>query len=347
MQKEKFSLAALLFAALCLLPQMQAQETTDSTGLPGDHFSLEAAIALFQKAQSPEDFEKMLNAEDNGVNNLDLNEDGRIDYIRVEDHMEGDVHALVLQVPLDEKEVQDIAVIEIEKTGKEEAILQIVGDEAIYGEQVIVEPADEAASGGGKGGPEGEAAVHGVVVNVWLWPSVRFVYAPGYRIWVSPWRWGYYPPWWRPWRPRPWRWYHRHVVVVHRPKCRVVTTHRVVRAHKVYVPKRRSSAVVVKRTNTVVHTRKGVTVKKSTTTTRKGVSTNKGKAGVKKTTQTTTVTRGNKKVGVQKTTTTKAAKTKKGAAVKKTKTTKAGKKTPKGRAGVKKTTTVKKGRKRG
>ncbi len=347
MQKEKFSIAVLLLAAMGFLPGLSAQESTDSTGLPGDHFSLEAAIALFQKSKSPEDFEKMLNAEDNGVNNLDLNEDGQIDYIRVEDHTDGNVHALVLQVPLDEKDVQDIAVIEIEKTGKEEAILQIVGDEAIYGEQVIVEPADEAAEGGGKGGPAGEAAVHGVVVNVWLWPCVRFVYAPGYRVWVSPWRWGYYPPWWRPWRPRPWRWYHRHVVVVYRPKCRVVHTHRVVHAHRIYAPKRRSSAVVVKRTNTVVHARKGVTVKQTTTTTRKGVATPKGKAGVKKTTRTTTVTKGNKKVAVQRSTTTKGVKTKKGAAVKKTTTKKAGKKTPRGKAGVKKTTTVKKGRKRG
>ena len=79
--------------------------------------SLEAAIELFKKSDSPEDFEKRLNSENNDVNNLDLNEDGEIDYIRVVDNSAGDVHALVLQVAVSEKESQDVAVIEIEKQG--------------------------------------------------------------------------------------------------------------------------------------------------------------------------------------------------------------------------------------
>jgi hypothetical protein len=118
----------------------QSEMEADSTGLPGDNFSLEAAIELFKKSDSPEDFEKRLNSEGNDVNNLDLNEDGEIDYIRVVDNMEGDVHALALQVAVSEKESQDVAVIEIEKQGAENAILQIVGDEELYGEQTIAEP---------------------------------------------------------------------------------------------------------------------------------------------------------------------------------------------------------------
>ncbi len=49
-------------------------------------------------------------------------------------------HVFVLQVSVSATENQDIAVIEIEKTGTETAIIQIIGDEDIYGEQVIVEP---------------------------------------------------------------------------------------------------------------------------------------------------------------------------------------------------------------
>ena len=51
-------------------------------GTAGDHFSLEGALELFKKSDSPEDFEKMLNKETNFVNNLDLNEDEEIDYIK-------------------------------------------------------------------------------------------------------------------------------------------------------------------------------------------------------------------------------------------------------------------------
>ncbi|MCB0577211.1 MAG: hypothetical protein KDC61_21810, partial [Saprospiraceae bacterium] len=111
-----FLLIALfsLFSTVALVAQDDdAEMTTDSTGLPGDNFSLEGAMDLFKQASSLEDFEKMLNTEDNNVNNLDLNEDGEIDYIREMDNMEGDVHAIVLQVPVSEKESQDIAVIEI------------------------------------------------------------------------------------------------------------------------------------------------------------------------------------------------------------------------------------------
>ncbi|MDX1941405.1 MAG: hypothetical protein SFU99_12685 [Saprospiraceae bacterium] len=259
-----WSVLTVLFFTTSVLAQ--DVDPADSTGLPGDNFSLEGAIELFKKAQSLEDFEKLLNTESNNVNNLDLNEDGDIDYIRVVDNMDGDVHAIVLQVPVSASESQDIAVIEIEKQGNEEAILQIIGDEDIYGEQVIVEPFEEEPTKKG-GGPSIDEEMVRVVVNVWLWPSVRFVYAPGYRVWVSPWRWSYYPTWWRPWRPHPWRVFHVNVRPFHR-HYHVVTTHRVVRAHKVYAPRRTSSKVVHTRT-TVVKGRRGNVVGKRTTTTTK------------------------------------------------------------------------------
>ena len=119
------SLSGLILSLLIPISiAAQGVNPTDSTGLPGDNFSLEGVLELFKQAVSPEDFEKMLNSESHYVNNLDLNEDGEIDYIRVVDHMEGDVHAIVLQAPISADESQDIAVIEIEKRGPEEAILQ-------------------------------------------------------------------------------------------------------------------------------------------------------------------------------------------------------------------------------
>src|SRR3989337_4255006 len=133
-----------ILVLLTVVTQLKAQDSDeDSTGLPGDNFSLQGALEMFKKANSPEEFEKLINTQDNNVNNLDLNEDGDIDYIRVIGKMDKDVHAFVLQVAVSETENQDIAVIELEKTEKETAMLQIVGDEDIYGEQTIVEPTDE------------------------------------------------------------------------------------------------------------------------------------------------------------------------------------------------------------
>ncbi len=277
-------LATLLFSFTLAA---QDGDTSEETGLPGDNFSLEGALELFKKAESPEDFEKQLNTENSNVNNLDLNEDGEIDYVRVIDNMDADVHAIVLQVAVSEEESQDVAVIEIEKTGNEEAMLQIIGDEDIYGEQTIVEPYEVEVKDNGKGP---SVTLDFIVVNVWVWPSVRFVYAPVYRPWVSPWRYRVYPRWWAPWRVVPFQIWHPRVVVF-RPHYQVVTTHRVVRAHKVYTPYRSSSKVVHTRTTTVVKNKNGKTVGKRTTT----KTTVKGKNGGQVTRQrTTTKGRGRK-----------------------------------------------------
>lgn len=239
-------LAGLTLLAGQALAQGETINPQDSTGLPGDNFSLPGALALFREASSMEDFEQRLNTEASGVNNLDINQDGETDYIRVEDHTDDNAHAIVLQVPVNETESQDIAVIEIEKTGEASAILQIVGDEEIYGEQTIVEPSDEEVEKPSGRGPYVPEIIYrpAVVVNVWLWPCVRVVYAPAYRPYVSPWRWRVYPNWYRPWHPTLWR---RHWVVCapFRMHYRPIVTHRVVVAHGVYRPHRRTSVVVV------------------------------------------------------------------------------------------------------
>lgn len=309
--KKHFCLFCFLFSALFLSQTFASPfALSDSTGLPGDHFSLEGALELFKKAQSPEDFEKLLNSEDSEVNNLDLNEDGKTDYIRVIDNQEKDIHAIVLQVPVNAAESQDIAVIEIEKTGKENALLQIIGDENIYGKQTIVEPFDVEAEQGGKGGPNANITTFRIVVNVWAWPSVRFVYRPGYRAWVSPWRWSVYPRWYRPWTPRPYRWYSGRTVVW-RSRAHVVRTHRVVNAHRVYAPRRTTSRVVSTRTTTRVSARKtpnGKVVTSRKTTTTKVARSKNGKAAATKRTTTRKATKSKNKKAVTKKKTTRVKK---------------------------------------
>ena len=299
----KLILWAALAASLLAAPLQAQQNDVDSTGLSGDHFSLEAALDLFKQASSLEDFEKKLNEDDNPANNLDLNEDGQIDYIRVVDRMDGDVHAIVLQVPVSEAESQDIAVIEVEKTGDESAVLQILGDEDVFGEQIIAEPVSEedVEKPKGRGGPAVRLAPDAIIVNVWLWPSVRYMYRPAYVVYASPWRWGLYPAWWRPFRPRPWSVFHARVRP-YRVHYHVVTTHRVVRAHRAYTPHRTHSKVVRTRTTTVKATgpRGGKVSKTQTTTTVRG---RQGKVQKEKTTTTAQGRNGNK-VQKEKTTTT-------------------------------------------
>lgn len=282
----------------------QNNDIPESTGLPGDNFSLQGAVEMFKKAHSVEEFEQLINTGSNNVNNLDLNNDGETDYVKVIDKADGDVHAFVLQAVVSENENQDIAVIELEKTGSKDAVLQIVGDEDIYGEETIVEPTDE--NGDLSFINTGNRDMHGpftntalsndnrIVVNVWFWPSVRFVFAPSYVVWVSPWRWHVRPIWWRPWHPVAYTvfyprraFYHPHYVVVH--------TNRIVRARAIYRPVRVTSVTVrtrhqasvtryrsakvtrttvsqkgprtvTRKTTTVHHTPRGTTVNRKTTT---------------------------------------------------------------------------------
>lgn len=270
---------------------MSAQSDEDGSGMLGDNFSLEGALDVFKNATTIEEFEELLNSEEKSVNNLDLNDDGEIDYIRVEDNMDGNVHAIVLQAVISENESQDIAVIEIEKTGAESATLQIVGDEYLYGEDTYVEPFEEEASSNGRGGPSAEYKITRIVINVWAWPTVRHVYRPNYVVYRSPYRWRNYPRIWKPWRPLTWNVYHgrrRHYNVhYHR-----VNTHRVVRARNIYTPRRKSASVVVRKSKSVTRVRtnrNGNTVVKKTTKTTK---VKNGKNGKVKATKTTKVKKG-------------------------------------------------------
>ena len=60
-----------------------AEDTTASLGLPGDNLDLYAVLTLFQKSKTIEDFEKSLNDEKTGINNLDLDLDKKVDFIKV------------------------------------------------------------------------------------------------------------------------------------------------------------------------------------------------------------------------------------------------------------------------
>jgi len=183
--------------------------TTDSTGLPGDNFSLQGALQMFKESKSLEDFEKKLNTAKNHVNNLDLDGNDSIDYIRVIDKVTGDSHAIILRDIVSKTESQDVAVIEIQKTADKTAMLQIVGDKELYGDSAIVEPVDQAdVKQGSKGPASAVNSIRFIFVNVWFWPCVPIIYDPFYVPWVSPWGWHYYPRWWNPWYPMGWGYYH-------------------------------------------------------------------------------------------------------------------------------------------
>ena len=238
----------LIFCCLLsvvMLSTADAQYGTARTGYEGDFFSLEGALDLFKQSHTLRDFERKLNTEENWVNNLDLDYDGRIDYIRVEHRRQGNFHAIVLQALVGRYDVQDVAVIEIEVTGRGETVLQIVGDEGLYGDEVIVEPVE-----GYSDSRSGYRSDYGGYVNVYYWEPVQYILGRQYVVYASPYRWQYYPAWWSPWIQCSWSVFRPRIVIYHR-HYHVVHIHRVVRVHNFYRPYRSYSHVVVQRTNKV------------------------------------------------------------------------------------------------
>ena len=201
-------LATMLAAGTALMAQDYPEEYL---GLPGDNLNLYAVMNLFQQSETIEGFERSLNDENSRINNLDLNNDNYIDYIKVIDYVDRDVHTIVLQDVLDRNESQDVAVFTVQKLRDGSVQIQLIGDEALYGRNYIVEPIyAETPNPGytGRSNRQNANVVTTTYVEVDSWPLIRFIYLPNYSIWHSSWYWGYYPSYWHPWRPYYWHYYY-------------------------------------------------------------------------------------------------------------------------------------------
>src|SRR6188768_3567368 len=93
-------------------------------GLPGDNLDLYATLNLFQNSKTIEEFEKNLNLEKTGINNLDLNLDGKVDFIKVETKKKDDDYTFILQVDVSKTEKQDVAVILLSKDKNKKVTMQ-------------------------------------------------------------------------------------------------------------------------------------------------------------------------------------------------------------------------------
>lgn len=241
---------AFLFAAGSVFPAQNPQQ--EYLGLPGDNLNLFAVMNLFQESETLEAFERRLNDPEAMINNLDLNDDGYVDYIMVHDYKEDNLHNIVLRVALNENEYQDVAVFVVEVRRDGSALIQLIGDEALYGPNYIVEPnyAERPNPGyrGNVSHSPSTTVVHTTYYEVAQWPVIVYISAPVYRPWRSAWYWGYYPAWYSPWSPHYYHYYygyhyhwHGHYHAYYRPWRRVRCTH----YNTVYVTNHRHTSTTV------------------------------------------------------------------------------------------------------
>ncbi len=186
----------ILVLALCtsyfnVQAQRRVTTTTRATSYDiSDNLDLDAVSSIFGESKDLEDFEYRLNDPENRISNLDLNNDGYVDYLRVLETTSDRNSLVVIQAVLDDDVYQDVATIEIERSSDGRHRIQIVGDAWIYGPNYIIEPV------------------------FYRDPFIfSFFWGPRYHVWHSPYYWGYYPRWYSRCKPYPTFRYHRHIHV--------------------------------------------------------------------------------------------------------------------------------------
>jgi hypothetical protein len=209
---KKCFISLILLAFFAAGTTITAQDRQDDRlGLPGDNLNLYAVMKLFQESKTLEGFERSLNDPDLRINNLDLNGDNMVDYIKVNDNIDGNVHNIVLQDAISERENQDVAVFTVQRFPDGQVQIQLTGDEELYGRNYIIEPIFDNEGQTPNPGYNGGGNIIITRTSPELiasWPVVRFIYAPRYVVWHSAWNWGYYPSYWHPWHPFFWDFYY-------------------------------------------------------------------------------------------------------------------------------------------
>jgi len=179
----KTKIGILVLALSTCFFNVQAQRRVVTTARAtsydiSDNLDLDAVASMFGDSENLEDFERRLNDPNNPISNLDLNQDGYIDYLRVVENSSNQNSLVVVQAVLDDNVFQDVATIEVERVQNGNPRIQIVGDPYIYGSNYIIEPV------------------------FYRTPLIfSFFWGPRYSPWISPYYWNYYPRWYSVYRP--------------------------------------------------------------------------------------------------------------------------------------------------
>ena len=94
--------------------------------------NLDAVTELAKKAKDAADFERLLNSQAEAVNNIDLNEDGKVDYIKVTEYGSGERRGFSLTTEIEAGKTQEIATIDFKKEAAN-ATVQTTGNPSLYG----------------------------------------------------------------------------------------------------------------------------------------------------------------------------------------------------------------------
>ena len=166
--------AMSLLAVIMLTTVTLSAQKRITVEVPTDDISknldLKAVAVAFGEAKTMEEFEQKINDADSQISNLDLNNDGEVDYLKVVENYNRGVHTIVLQDVISRSESKNVATITVEKGNNDKASVVISGNPEIYGDNYEIEP-----------------------VYLYVPPIFSIFWNPYYSCWRSPYYWGYYP----------------------------------------------------------------------------------------------------------------------------------------------------------
>lgn len=149
-----------------------------------DGLDLKAVGELLKKAKNAQELEKLLNSPSQGVNNLDLDGDGKVDYISVTEYGNDRVKGFSLTTQPASGETQEIATIEVEKTSDSRADMDIKGNQEIYGQDHYYHSSFGFTD----------------------FLIMSYLFSP-HRFYMSPWGYGVYPGYYSPYHTVPYNSY--------------------------------------------------------------------------------------------------------------------------------------------
>ncbi len=167
-------------------PTSEISEISQQEQIPASEgLDLNKLTALVKEIRSGQELERRLNEKDS-LNNLDLNGDEKVDYLSVREF--GEVKSKIgysLTVEPVKSEVQEVATVTVEKN-MDKAEIQVVGNEQIYGSDAIYNDWTKIEREKTVSKSTGSYAVPMM--------ASYFLFRP---LWMSPWHYGLYPPYYR------------------------------------------------------------------------------------------------------------------------------------------------------
>ena len=165
--------ACAIFSGGCSKRQERYNVDVQTVVRAADGLDLQAVGELLKRAKDAQQLAQLLNSSGEGINNLDLDENGKVDYIQVDEYGSGDSRGFSFTVETSPGEEQEIATIEIEKSGSD-ANVQIHGNSQIYGHNQYYR--------------------HRFGLADYL--LLGYIFRP-HPFYFSPWHYGAYPPYYR------------------------------------------------------------------------------------------------------------------------------------------------------